>query len=536
MNLRRVGHSLIFRLVAMGILLVAAGTTARYLLLTHFLRGDLEKVVSSQQLALADYVAREVDNRLVERREFLERLAASLPPGLLARPGDLRAWLAERHTLLPLFNFGLVATDASGRVLADFPEVPARAGAAFGNEPDFVAALGGKAVIGRPRVGPAVKKPILPMGAPIVRDGRVLGVLIGTSELGAAGFLDLLQMGRIGEGGGFLLISPRERLFVASSVPEMVMQQTPPAGVNPLHDRAMAGFRGTGITVSAKGVEELSAIASVPSTGWFVVARLPTAEAFATVSRAQAFLVRGFAIAFVFLVVVGSFLIWLALRQLFRAADHADRMTRGELPLAPLPVGRDDEVGYLTAAFNRLLGKLEQSQSALAHQASHDALTGLPNRTLLADNMRQARARAQRNGTRLAVLFMDLDGFKPINDRLGHEAGDEALRQVAHRLQDVVRTADTLARVGGDEFVVLAVDLDAQGAERMEALARKCLDAMAAPLTVAGQDCRVGLSIGIAIGGGDNSPDQLLVAADAAMYRAKEAGRGRFVLAPGVPG
>jgi diguanylate cyclase (GGDEF)-like protein len=204
-------------------------------------------------------------------------------------------------------------------------------------------------------------------------------------------------------------------------------------------------------------------------------------------------------------------------------------MTRGEMPLKPLPIGRSDEVGHLTEAFNRLLVKLQSSQAELARMAHHDALTGLPNRTMLADRLRQALARAYRNGDRLAVLFLDLDGFKPINDAHGHEAGDQALAEVARRLLHVVRETDTLARVGGDEFVIMMADLDRdQGAaiEAARAVAAKCADALRTPINVLGHQCQLGASIGIALGDGQSTAHNLISMADNAMYKVKQTGRG----------
>ena len=331
-----------------------------------------------------------------------------------------------------------------------------------------------------------------------------------------------------------MLISPRDKLFVAASKPDMVLKPTPPPGVNPLHDRAMAGYRGSGVTIVAAGIEEVSAMASVPSTGWFVVARLPTAEAFSAVAKAQRYVIyNGLVVSSIFLLLVTAILI-AVFRPLLRAADHADRMTRGELPLEPLHVARDDEVGHLTAAFNRLLAKLHASQLELTHLAHHDALTGLPNRVLLADRMSQALARAQRNGTRLALLFLDLDGFKEINDTHGHEAGDAALAEVARRLTAIVRETDTLARVGGDEFVVVMGDLDRAehlAADAAGAVAAKCIEALEQPFPLKGQVHALGVSIGMALGDGHGSPDALLKAADGAMYQAKQSGGRRYILA-----
>ena len=533
MNVRRIAHSLVTRLIVFGILIVIAGGAIRYALLSQYLRDDLIQVVSAQQSALAEAIARDVDYKIEERRHMLAQMAVTLPQELLPYPERLRDWLQQRHELQPLFSLGLIVADNNGTILVDFPPMPGRVGVSVAGNPDFQAARAGQAVTGRPLLGIVSQQPILPMGAP-VKDaaGKVRAVLIGTTALAAPGFLDRLQQDRIGHSGSFLLISPQDHLFVAASDPAMVLQPTPPAGVNALHDRAMAGFRGSGVTINAKGVEEIAAMVSVPSTGWFVVARLPSAEALASVGRAQGYVIRHSLTAIVVVSLVVGFLFTWLLRPLYRAADQADRMTQGEIPLTPLPVLRDDEVGHLTTAFNRLLSKLASSQAELQRMAHHDALTGLPNRNLLADRMQQALSRARRDGTRIALLFLDVDGFKPINDTLGHKAGDEALQEIVRRLMAIVRRSDTLARVGGDEFVLLATDLEERPEEAARTLARKCIEAVAAPLQLPDGIRRVGVSVGIALGGGACSPDQLLVAADQAMYEAKLNNRGGYVLAP----
>jgi diguanylate cyclase len=275
----------------------------------------------------------------------------------------------------------------------------------------------------------------------------------------------------------------------------------------------------------------LAAIASVPSSAWFVVARITTSELFAPITRLRHFILITTAILVpIFLIIMGLGLRY-QLRLLRRAAQHAERMTRGEIPLAPLPLIHQDELGHLTAAFNGVLDRLLASRAELEHRAHHDGLTGLPNRRLLADRVQQAIARARRGEQQVALLYLDLDGFKAINDRWGHSAGDAALCEVAERLGSLLRCEDTLARVGGDEFVILVTDVHGQVKSAVEAVANKCLDVFTENFLIHGQWYRLGASLGIAIGRGECALDELLRAADAAMYRAKEAGGGRFAWA-----
>jgi len=167
---------------------------------------------------------------------------------------------------------------------------------------------------------------------------------------------------------------------------------------------------------------------------------------------------------------------------------------------------------------------LEAANRQLRHLASHDSLTGLPNRLLLDDRVAQAIAQANRQGHEFALLVVDLDRFKLINDSLGHRAGDDLLREVAQRLKGAVRAVDTTARLGGDEFVIL-VDGPATHAEAM-GIGNRAIDAMRPALRLLGIDVHVSPSIGIAFYPRDGvTVDALLARADAAMYSAKERGR-----------
>ncbi|TXG94398.1 MAG: EAL domain-containing protein [Rhodocyclaceae bacterium] len=185
-----------------------------------------------------------------------------------------------------------------------------------------------------------------------------------------------------------------------------------------------------------------------------------------------------------------------------------------------------DQLTHYVAIFSDI-SERKAAQERIEYLAHHDALTGLPNRSLLADRVEQALAHAERNQSKLALLFLDLDRFKTINDSLGHPIGDALLREVTRRLLATVRDSDTVCRLGGDEFVVLAGDLaddDTAGT-----VAQKLLEVTLQPFEIEGHRLTVSVSIGIALHPADGDGfDILLKKADTAMYHAKDAGRNTY--------
>ena len=188
-----------------------------------------------------------------------------------------------------------------------------------------------------------------------------------------------------------------------------------------------------------------------------------------------------------------------------------------------------EDVGFLESVVHTLYSAIERTRTdeRLAYMAQHDALTDLPNRLLLTDRLQVAVAHGERAGTRLAVLFMDLDRFKNVNDVFGHDVGDQVLREVAIRLKSCVRAEDTVSRQGGDEFLVVLPEIEAeQDAARV---AEKLINALAHPFTLDGSEVVISGSIGIACYPENGSgPEALLRNADSAMYAAKDRGRNRY--------
>ena len=201
--------------------------------------------------------------------------------------------------------------------------------------------------------------------------------------------------------------------------------------------------------------------------------------------------------------------------------------TGDELLVAPTRALVEEELSFVRAVAHTLATALARlrDEERMRHEAVHDPLTGLANRTLLRDRLEHALARSERETGATAVLFVDLDNFKRVNDEHGHAAGDAALVELGQRLQTAVRPGDTIARMGGDEFVALCEDVSEESAL---AVGRRLLEAIRMPFTSGGVEHQLSASVGIALGHSD--PDALLASADAATYRAKAAGRGRIEL------
>jgi diguanylate cyclase (GGDEF)-like protein/PAS domain S-box-containing protein len=199
-----------------------------------------------------------------------------------------------------------------------------------------------------------------------------------------------------------------------------------------------------------------------------------------------------------------------------------------DVALTASPVMREDDVVGAVVVLRDVRDR-KALQQQLVHQAFHDPLTGLPNRALFLDRLEHARARSRPESGTQAVLFVDVDRFKLVNDSLGHRAGDHVLQTVAARLSGIIRPSDTVARFGGDEFTVLLEHV--HDAAEAAQVAGRILHELRLPMPAGGRDVVVTVSIGIAVAEPGNAPGDLLAAADIAMYQAKSSGKDRFVVA-----
>lgn len=621
------------------------------------LRGDLQRQLSRQQFSTASFLAADADRTLKEHLHALGRMAGQLGQTLLTDPDTLKEHLGTRPVLLDTFNGGIIVLKGDGEGVGQ------NAGASAYRELDGVqtALREGKATIGGASVDPVAGTPVFAMSVPISdENANVIGALVGIVNLSARNFLDQITESYYGHSGYFLIVSEKGHRIVVGTGKRRIMDDFLAPDASPLIGRFAQGFDETGVTTDAHE-EVLASARRIPFAGWYLVAAMPTSEAFALVREMQMNMLK----AALFLTLLAGGLTWWMLRREFAPMLTAVRtlteLSTSDRTPSPLPVNRPDEIGQLIAGFNSLLETLAGRQEALRESESrftafmdtlpaaafiedrdgtlvyanrytretvglgswpgkvsavavepgdtttvvvteeeirdaanntrlfqthrfeipyqghpslmggialditerrrmeaqvrlqllHDPLTGLPNRSLLNDRLEQAQAATRRLHSYGALLFMDLDNFKPLNDRHGHAAGDLLLIEAARRLKDSVREMDTVARFGGDEFVVIVGNLSPSPDEsRAQALAiaEKIRVALAQPycLRINPDDenpfsvvHRCTASIGIAFFN-ENEGSQLyaMKRADVAMYEAKAAGRNRLqldALMPPVP-
>jgi len=266
---------------------------------------------------------------------------------------------------------------------------------------------------------------------------------------------------------------------------------------------------------------------SKPAIGAVILEYTSIREELLAVEREVLYLIAATGIVVVLLVTSFGLGIATRIAQPLRNLKSSVERIAAEDYEARVAVTSHDEIGLLGSAFNKMAEDLSVAAQRTEYLAYYDSLTTLPNRSMFSKLLNQAIRLARRDGKQLAVLFVDLDRFKNINDTLGHEAGDLLLQEVAKRLQACLRESDTVARLGGDEFVVLLPDLG--NAADVEVVAHKILAATGRSFVALGQEFRVTASIGISTYPNDGDDEQSLMKnADIAMYQAKEDGKNHF--------
>jgi diguanylate cyclase (GGDEF)-like protein/PAS domain S-box-containing protein len=630
-------------------------------------REDAVKLLGEQQQAMAGYIAAEISEELKDRFATLEKVADIVGPVVKSDINLAQQQLEQLEVFQQLFNGGTFITDLQGTAVASVPVSANRLGINYIDRAHIANAIReGRTSIGEPVIGRALHSPVLGMAVPVRdRQGEISGALIGITDLGEPNFLDHMTKPAGGGNSYVLLVDAPSRTIMTNTNKTRIMERLPPPGKNWLIDKYLAGEEETGIVVNPHGVEVLASASHVDVADWYIVAAIPTAEAFSSLNERRRDLLL---VTLLLTLLVGTLTWWGLNHQLHpihRAARKLADFSVSDDAIHPLKITRYDEVGTLLDSFNRLMEVIAQREATLRnneqklttildnvnadiflkdtegrylfanrhtreffgktmeeitgktdedffdaasatqirandydvlvngrtvrteeshlrtadgepktfltvklplrdeagniyalcgistditdrkrmedqmrHHAFYDALTRLPNRRLLHDRLDQMIAASKRSGLYCAVLFLDLDNFKPLNDTHGHQAGDLLLIEAGERLSECVREADTVARPGGDEFVIMLGELDADrnsAAIKARRVAEKILNSVSRPyrLTISTEDSSelmiehvCSASIGICLFTGNAlAAEDILNRADMAMYQVKQSGR-----------
>ena len=276
-------RSLKVRATVFTLVIFVLGIWAQSFYISRGLQTDMEQLLGEQQFSVVTSVARDVNDDLTDRLDALETVAKEMGADLLARPTALQANLEQRPLLQLLFNGGVLVTGADGTSIADVPLSAGRIGTNYMDRDNVAVTLKeGKTAIGNPTMGKKLGAPVFSLAAPIIDgQGKVIGSLVGTINLGKPNFLDQITRSAYGKGGGYVLASAQHRLVITATDKSRIMAPLPAPGVNTWVDRFANGYEGWAVATNPKGVEVVVSGSTVPAAGWYVLATLPTEEAFA---------------------------------------------------------------------------------------------------------------------------------------------------------------------------------------------------------------------------------------------------------------
>jgi PAS domain S-box-containing protein len=442
-------HSLKTRITLTTLIIFVIGIWSLTYYISRFLREDMERQVGVQQFSTVTFIASYIDEEIFDRLRALEKIAGLLSPAILRDRSALQTYVESRPVLTGLFSAGVFVTDVDGTSIASVPASLGRLGVNYLDRDHVATALHeGKPAISKPGIGKILHKPVFGMAVPIRDDhGNVRGALVGSVDLSVPNFLDRIANSRYGMTGGYVLADIRNKLFVTATDKTFVLRSFPAPGVNPLFDRYIQGYEGSGSVVDSRGVAVLSAAKQIPTAGWLLIARIPTDEAFAPIQAMQQ---RMLAAALFMTVVIGSLIWWMLSQQLAPMGAAAKALAPPldpNHPAQPLPIARPDEIGALVGAFNRTLSTLNDREAGLRQS--------------------ELRFRSLFNNAEVAMFSSRLDGsetldcnnkFLEIVGRTREEvigSPSAILWEDPQRRQEMIRLLETAGQVTDFEFNML---------------------------------------------------------------------------------
>jgi len=515
-----------FKITALLVLMVMFATVlvggASLLVAEH----EMRKVIAAQEMSMLSSAAAYLDRDITSKQQVLRVLAESLQSEPLPA-SKLQAQLELRGALRDEF-FNVTAYDTEGKLVANLQDRRMIGKLNSKNRQYFRDTLAAQeGIVSAPFRSVLSGRPVVAITQPVLgRNGVIDYILVGTIDLQRPAFAGQLNALR-GRAEGYLFIVTADGTTLYHPDASRVLTQSKTPGT--LTQPILAEPDGWRDDVVDNGLPVLLAHKRLQKADWTLAVSFPIEDAFASMVS-----LRWRALAAASLVaMVAGLLAWLLLRPLlaplYRLHKQVRAFGRDEVDIEMFNSSNPDEFGHLSRAFYQVARQQQMAERNLQRLATTDALTGAHNRRMFDEFFPQALKRAIRTGQQIGLAVLDIDYFKGINDNFGHQAGDAVLVQFADRLRNAVRSTDTVARIAGDEFVIVFEHLEA--GHDVNLLGQKIVAAMQAPFEVNGRPLNVSASIGIALT--TELPadvDKVMLAADQALYCVKAAGRNGFAV------
>jgi PAS domain S-box-containing protein len=354
-------------IVTVLLLLLGSIWTLTFLIAKH-LEHDMTAQIEAEQFSTACYIADSIEAQVKLRLESLVDVASLITPELISNPGKLRDFLSQMTSFRRLFQSGAIAISKEGKGIIDYPMVPGRSTASYSELEYFKVVITTlKPAIGKPQIGRFNHKPFVAFAVPIFnRSSQLMGVLTASTLLSDPSLLGtIMTASHQGFPDRLIVVSPKYRLTITGSDPTRIMTPALITGVNPVFDKFMAGYEGSGIAVNNRGIRMFLTAKQIPTPGWFIRVGLPTEIVFAPIKRMK---IWAYSLA-IGLSMISSLLLWLVIGQTLKPLSVASKLiqdiTDNRLPLQKIPVIRHDEVGQLLTSLNTHLDYRKQAEEAL---------------------------------------------------------------------------------------------------------------------------------------------------------------------------
>ena len=491
---------------------------------------SMRQLLAAQEMAMLTSTAAFIENDLHSKRQAL-RLLAEERPGHRVGPDQIQA-LLEAHRSLRDDFYNVTAFDTKGKLIANLLDRRTIGKGNYAGRDYFRDTMAsGAGLISAPFRSQLSGKPVVVITEPMLaEDGSIVAILVGAVDLVRPSFSG--QMRELdAKTGGYLFIVAADGTIIHHPNRDFILRRQPD-DTGAVIAAALASPDGWSDDVLDGGEPALLVHQRLRGVDWTVAVSRPLQRAFAPLTNVRLRVLAAITLITAFAALLGWIITTRLIRPLNRLRDHVVAIDSGTASLAVLETQRHDEFGLLSRAFHAIGQRRDQFEKDLQQIATTDALTGVHNRRLFDAFFPTALARGQRNGRRVGLAMLDLDKFKPINDTHGHAVGDAVLVEFARRLTDSVRASDTVARLAGDEFVVVFELVESYNeAGEAGVLGQRIIDAMAPPFQIGALALPMTTSIGIALADiAHAQPAEVMQAADEALYRVKAQGRNGWLV------